>query len=96
MESAQASDPRTRFVPATNGVRPFEAARLFFSGSTFLPHGCFDPDSHQADDLDSGEATPSVQVFVDPPAQRPAPAQSLLLEYRDSQYVRIRFIETHS
>jgi len=67
--------------------------RNFFAGSTFLPYGCFDPYFDQGDDLDSREASPPVQVFVDPPAQPPVPppppADSLLLEFHDGQYVRI-------
>jgi hypothetical protein len=67
--------------------------RNFFAGSTFLPYGCFDPDFDQGDDPDSREASPPVQVHVEPPAQPPVPppppADSLLLEFHDGQYVRI-------
>jgi hypothetical protein len=67
--------------------------RNFFAGSTFLPYGCFDPAPYEDDDMDSREASPPVQVYVAPPAQPPVPprppADSLLLEFHDGQYVRI-------
>jgi hypothetical protein len=67
--------------------------RSFFTGSTFLPYGCFDPDSDQDDDQNSRDVAPPVQTFVEPPAQPPVPppppADSLLLEFHDGQYVRI-------
>ena len=38
--------------------------RSFFTGSTYLPYGCFNPDSDQGDTLDSREVAQPVQVFV--------------------------------
>jgi hypothetical protein len=74
--------------PGVVRVRP----RRFFAGSVFLSSPYFYPGDDYDYELPPTEERP-VQVVFEQPAQPPAPmaspAEALVLEYRDGQWVRI-------
>jgi hypothetical protein len=92
------SRPGAPVVRGDRGGFVHNGQRRFFGGSALLSGGCFDPSFddfdhyYHDDESDSQEVSP-VQVFVESPAQPPAPppvpANALVLEYQDGQYVRI-------
>jgi hypothetical protein len=74
------------------GVRTYPGPRRYFGGSAFLPVPYY-PDYDSADYEPISPEAPPVQILVEgspqPAAPAAVPTESLLLENRDGQWVRI-------